>query len=77
MLKTLPRISCALWHCSFGTAHAADTTPAVVQDWVGLAVYIFGIAIVTWVFIYTLRCFLRPGEHDTQHVKRRILHDGW
>lgn len=34
-----------------------------------------GIAVVLAVLIYCIKCFIRPGEKDTEHIKRRILRD--
>lgn len=71
------RAGCALLLCFAGVVRAADADAAAGHGMMGLVVYIVGIVIVAWVFIYTVRCFLRPGEHDSRHVKRRILRDGW
>lgn len=37
----------------------------------------FGVIVVAAVFVYTVLCFIRPGEHDGGHIKHRILGDEW
>ncbi len=32
-----------------------------------------GLAVVLFALIFALKCLLRPGEHDPQHIKRTIL----
>lgn len=36
---------------------------------------ISGSIIVLLVTIYCIKCFLRPGEQQDRHIKRRILND--
>lgn len=36
-----------------------------------------GILIVAAVFVYCVTCFLRPGEDESTHIKRRILRSNW
>ncbi|KAA8977805.1 hypothetical protein [Halospina sp. K52047b] len=37
----------------------------------------FGVGVVAAVFVYTVICFICPGEHDSRHIKHRILGDDW
>lgn len=37
----------------------------------------FGVGVVAVVFVYTVLCFIRPGEHDSRHIKYQILGDDW
>ena len=35
-----------------------------------------GVIVVAFTTAYTLLCFIRPGEVDEGHIKRRILDEG-
>lgn len=58
-------------------AHAAATDAAQGHGLQGVLIEITGTAIVVGVFLYTVKCFLWPGEKDNRHIKRRILRDHW
>jgi hypothetical protein len=36
-----------------------------------------GVMVVALTTVYTLRCFIRPEEGSKDHIKRRILDEGW
>lgn len=58
---------------------AATVASSNAPDSALLEVVVKGLAVtvVAGVLIYTLKCFLRPGERNSQHIKHRILHDNW
>lgn len=39
-------------------------------------VYALGVAVVAYVLVRTVQLLVRPGEHDGDHVKRRVLRGG-
>lgn len=36
---------------------------------------VIGVIITALVTFYTVKWFFKPGERDSDHIKRRILHD--
>jgi len=54
-------------------AEMTETPPLLVE----VAVKAVAVGIVAGVLAYCVKCFLRPGETDETHIKRRILHDRW
>lgn len=42
-----------------------------------LLIVLLGVVVVVWVFAYTIKCFVHPGESGGDHVKRRILQQKW
>lgn len=59
------------------TASAAVTHAAANHGLQGVLIESMGAIIVLGVLIYTAKCFVRPGEKDQQHIKRRILREPW
>lgn len=55
-------------------ASATGGEPSAVLE---IMVKGFGVAVVAAVFVYTVLCFIRPGEQDSTHIKRRILGQDW
>ena len=60
-----------------GPVAAAASSNAPESTLLAVVVKGLAIVIVAGVLIYTVRCFLRPGERNSQHIKHRILHDNW
>ena len=56
---------------------AASVAGGAPNTMVEVMVKGFGVGVVVVVFVYTVLCFIRPGEHDSRHIKHRILGDDW
>lgn len=59
------------------TASAAVTHAAENHGLQGVFIEAIGAVIVLAVLVYTAKCFIRPGEKDQRHIKRRILREPW
>jgi hypothetical protein len=58
---------------SASTTHHAM---ASAHGWQDAGLVTFGAIVVIMTTIYTVMRFLRPGEMDQHHIKRRIIDDG-
>lgn len=56
-------------------APAVATQGSAPNDVVAVLVKGSASAIVALVFLYTVKCFVRPGEQQQAHIKHRILRD--
>lgn len=68
---------CVFTLFQMNAACAAMTHAAADHGIQGLIIESVSLIIVLGVLVYTVKCFLWPGERDDRHIKRRILHDHW
>lgn len=76
--KPLGGYLCA-WLCFFPvmTSYAASNHAMAGHGLPGVILETVGTVIVATVTVYVVKCFMRPGETDKQHIKHRVLRDYW